>query len=225
MISYSYLSTDKFFDAAGEKFAGTKFSKGELNTYAEYGLNADWTVGGALSLQSVSNNGTGGNVSDLNTYRPAYAEAFARTAIFDGDNYIISIEPRLKLAIDANTGINPEGNAPIPELKFSYGQAYTDEYNSFSDISVTYRHRSESALDDMLKFEATAGSRPFTETPLLFLAQSFFEKNLGSIATGSSSGNYDLLKLQLSAAYEYDDNITVQAGYFHNLYGVNTAAI
>ena len=129
----------------------------------------------------------------------------------------------MKLIINSDSGINPEGSTPIPELKLNYGQSY-QSFNSFSDLGLTYRKRTETDLFDMIKLENTIGVRPFEETPVLFMAQAFYEKTLGTIATGTSSGNYDLLKLQLSAAYEYDENITVQAGYFNNVYGVNTAA-
>lgn len=223
ILNYSHLSTDKFFDTAGDKFSNTKFSKHEFSPYVEYGLTDEWTVGSSLSLQSISSNGVGGNFIDIGDYTLSYTELFARIYLDTGDRYVFSIEPRLKIITNSDTATNPEGKTPIPELKLSYGQSF-ETYDSFSDMGVTYRKRTEADLADMLKLESTVGTRPFEETPLLFMVQAFYEKNLGVINPTSSSGNYDLLKLQLSAAYEYDDNITLQAGYFNNVYGVNTAA-
>lgn len=226
ILNYNYLSTDQFFDAGGDKSSNIKFTKGEISPYIEYGLDSEWTIGGSLNMQSASSNGVSGNVTDLNEYKLAYGEAFARYELYTGEDDVISIEPRLKLPIEKSAGINPEGTTPIPELKASYGQAHSifGEYDSFTDIAATYRLRVEDELADMIKMEASAGIRPFSETPILFLAQSFYELALTDISATSNSGNYELLKIQLSAAYEFDNDITVQAGLFSNVQGANTAA-
>ena len=234
ILNYRYLSTESSYDFSGAKTKATNFSKSELSPYVEYGLDADWTIGGALSLQSSSKNGIGGDVTALDKYKAASAEIFARTALFKGENYIISIEPRLKAAIDDSDDVNPEGSAPIPELKISYGQAF-DSYkknhkpnDSFADISLTYRMRNADEIADMFKLNLINGSRPFNKweylRPLLFLTSATYEKSLTTYRAGENAGNYDLVRLEASAIYEYDDGISFGAGYFDNIYGLNTAA-
>jgi len=223
LFNYSYLSADKSFDTSGQKTSMTKFAKSEISPYVEYGFSEDWTIGGALSVQSLSNS-TNNNIADISSYKTSSAEIFARTYLAQGDDYVIAIEPRVKLPFNQSININPEGLAPIPELKIAYGQNYSliNDYDSFSDISLNYRLRNDADLADMVKFEASFGNRPFEETPVLFLTQAFYEKSLASISIGENAGNYDLLKLQFSAAYEYDKNITLQAGYFNSIAGKNT---
>lgn len=226
IVTYSYLSTSSFYDTDGSKIDNIKFTKGEISPYIEHGLTSDWTIGSSLSLQSVSSNGISGNVTDLNEYQLASADIFARYALYEGDDDILSIEPRLKTPIEQDAGINPEGTTPIPELKLSYGSAHSvlAEYDSFSDVSATYRLRTHGNLDYMLKIESTAGIRPFDSYPILFLAQSSYERALGTIDNTMNSGNYELLKIQLSAAYEFDNGLTIQTGLFSNAYGANTAS-
>lgn len=226
IISYSYLSTDEFFDTSGNRSNNVKFTKGEISPYIEYGYDSDWTFGASASLQSVSSNGVSGNVTDLNEYQLASTDLFARYALDEGSDYIISIEPRLKVPIVQDAGINPEGSAPIPELRLSYGKNHSllSELDSFTDLSTTYRLRTHGDLSDMVKFDATAGIRPFDEYPVLLLGQSFYERALGDLSDANNSGNYELLKLQVSAAYEFENGVTVQTGFFSNAYGTNTAA-
>ncbi len=226
IINYSYQSTNEFFDLNGDKIARPKFTKGEISPYIQHGLDEDWTVGGSLSLQSVSSNGVAGNVQDLDKYQAAYAEFFARYEIYDGGDYTVSVEPRVKLPIEQDASINPEGSRPIPELRVSYGEGLSvfEEHDSFGEVSATYRLRSADELGDMIKIETTLGARPFEDYPILLLAQSSHEVALTDIASTASAGNYELFKVQLSAAYEFDEGLTVQAGLISNLYGKNTAA-
>lgn len=233
ITTFRYLSSDKFFDNSGNKFSNTKFSKSEFNAYGEYGLSDGWTIGGAATLINASRAGTGGEITALSDYSLSSAEIFARHKLFSSGDYVISIEPRLNLPLDNNLNINPEGNKPIPELKLSYGQAYDIhengiDYDSFFDLSATYRHRANEKIADMLKFSLTSGSRPFGENqylrPIFFLFESSFEKSLTTYKAAESSGNYDLLKVEASLGYNLDEDTRIQAGYFHNIYGVNTVA-
>lgn len=223
ILSYSSLSSDQSFDGSGNKINTPNFSKGEVAAYIEHGFNRSWTVGGALSLQAIENGGVGGSTSDFNNFKVASAEFFARTYLFEGESSVLSIEPRFKQAIESSVAINPEGNAPIPELKLAYGNSFSAFGQlAFADNSLTYRYRSEDNLNDMVKVDSSIGIRPVSN--ILLLGQGFYDYTIGRNLADTTSGNYELLKIQFSAIYNYDDNIAFQAGYLKHIYGANTIA-
>lgn len=221
LTSYNYLSVDKFFDQNGKRYSAASFGKGEIAPYAEWGASDKVTLGGAFNLQSVLSGAGSGNVVDINSYRAAYAEVFARAYLINKPEYVLSIEPRLKLPIETDAGINPEGSQPIPELKLAYGRnLQLVGLPAYADVSANYRLRSSNNLHDMTKFEASFGASVSDDWH--GLAQAFYETPLGEV--DASSGNYELLKLQLSSIYDLNERAAVQAGVFSNIAGKNTAA-
>lgn len=224
IFNYQFFSSNENYDQFGNKQINSGFIKNEISPYIEYGIDEDLTIGGALSYQSVVTVGGNQSSDDLDV---SYYELFARTYLLEDPDYVLSIEPRVKVPVNANAAINPEGDDPIPELKLAAGTSFKlfDEY-SFIDVAGTYRWRDEDELNnklkDMLKLEATLGLK--VEEDSLILAQVFREKSLGRKTADNTPGNFDLTKLQLSLAYDYWETLFMQAGYFNNVDGVNTSA-
>lgn len=224
IINYTIFSSDEVFDESGDRQSSSNFAKNEFNPYFEYGLADEITIGGSVSYQSVISEG---NLTQSDSLRFSFFDVFARTYLFNNDDFVVSIEPRLHVPVNADASLNPEGNDPIPELKLSLGAPFKlwNQY-SFVDVSGTYRFRDEDSLGnelkDILKLEGSLGLK--VEEDVLLLGQIFHEQSLNRQTGDNTPGNFDLTKLQLSIAYDYWETVFLQVGAFTNIDGVNTSA-
>lgn len=225
-LNYSFFYSDKSYDNNGKKVAATAFVKHEFNPYFEYGVDDDLTIGGALSFQALTNDGSTilnpASVQKFDELQLSYFDIFARTPIFEGEEYIFSLQPGFRYPINSDASINPEGSDIIPEIKIlgGYGFKLFDQY-SYVDGSANYRYRDINDLKDMLKLEGTIGLK--LHKNYLLIGQAFYEKSLNRQRADMRSGNYDATKLQLSLAYDYWETVFMQAGYYKTIDGVNTS--
>ena len=225
IVNYFYLNSSSRFDEKGHEVNASTFVKNEINPYIEYGLTEDWTIGGAVSIQSIIGTDTN-NEGAITEMRPVYADLFVRTYLLTGEDeigsYVISIQPGLRIPMQESAGINPEGDDIIPELKIIGGHNFRlFERNHFTELSAAYRSR-KGLIEDMTKIEATVGFDVYDD--VVILPQLFYEKTLGRMSGDTNPANYDLLKGQLSVVYQFEDDLRLQAGAYYNLDGTNTAA-
>lgn len=224
IINYTFFNSDESYDAFGDKVKTAQFGKSEISPYYEYGVHKDLTIGGAMSYQTVISTNVNQQADD---FQFSYYDIFARTYLLKRDDILVSIEPRLHIPVEENASLNPEGDDIIPELKLSIGAPFKlfSEY-SFADAGATYRFRDEDTLgnelNDMLELEATIGLK--LESDIMLLNQIFYKQSLGRKAGDTTSGNYELTKLQFSLAYDYWETVYLQAGVFANIDGINTNA-
>ena len=213
-----FYTAKSYFDENGHRTSIPLFTKSELAAYFEYGLRPYLTLGGEVDLAGVSNEAP--QFTDPFKIKPSYGSIFARTYLYQGNDYVVSIEPGITFPRTLGNELTPDGEKLIPELKLNFGYGFeAQDQHHFIDASLKYRHRNDNNLDDMLKAELSLGYR-FNDR-IMGLAQISQEKNLGSIA--NTPGNYDLTKPQLSVLYDHD-YFASQVGVFADLYGKNTGA-
>lgn len=219
--NFSYYSTSRYFDNSGKKQHFSRYSKYELNPYLEYGLR-DWlTVGANLFADRTSqNNVSNWGISD--------SEFFARTRLWKENAFVFSAEPNIKLpSLDKRSEQPQIGNNNYDVgINFSGGYGFkTWGLDHFIDLAAGYNHRFGTP-NDQLKFSATAGVS-LTKNSML-LTQIFNTTRLDNLFnpafTQSSSDDYNLTKLQISAMYKIDEKFSLQLGAFSHIAGDNVGS-
>lgn len=203
------------------------YRKYELNPYIEYGLSDRLTVGANIFLDKVSQYDTTSSQNRTNL-GIGDSEFFARSQIWKKDGLVFSAEPMIKLP-------SPDSRSDSPQIgsdKFEAGLSFSGGYgfkawelDHFIDISTGYRHRFGTP-HDQFKLSATAG---FSVTKQIVITTQLFstlrtDKSASPAFTQSSIDDYDLTKLQISAAYKIDDKLSLQLGVFDHIYGRNVGS-
>jgi hypothetical protein len=222
----TYYTADTLWDNNGNKRTQPAYSKYELSPYLEYGWRDDITIGGSLSLQHTSQDGTAGSGSQTN-WGLGDSEFFLRKRLWQGKGFVVSAEPMVKLP-------SPQSAArDLPQLGGSHGDvgiglnggygfsAYGLDH--FADIDTQYRHRLGTP-NDQVKIGATLGVSVTKQWMLMPQVFGTFRTALPTIATftQSSADDYNLVKLQLSAVYKMTDTVSLQVGGFQDVYGKNS---
>jgi hypothetical protein len=217
----SYYSTSKFFDNSGKKQNLNNYNKYELNPYIEYGLRDDVTIGANLFLQRASQN-------NMSNWGIGDSEFFIRKQLWEKDGFVFSVEPMIKLPSIESSSQQPQiGNRNFDTVvTFSGGYSFKAwGLNHFTNLNTGYRHRF-GTQNDQFKLEATAGLS--LSKKYMLLAQAFNTTRLTDTIqpafTQSSSDDYDLTKLQISAIYKMDDKLSFQAGAFSHVAGRNVGS-
>lgn len=216
--TFSYYHSDERFNQLGDKVPQPTYTKLEYNPYIEYGLWDHTTIGANLFLQQARSQGDSNfGLSD--------AEFFARTRLWQNDKYVISVQPMVKIPGLFDDTDQPTIGSDDPDIGLSALAGYNFELfnrKHYAEAEVGYRHRLGTP-EDQFRFSSTVG---FTVAPQWqILAQQFTTLSTdsvkGSTFTQSSRDDYDLLKLQLSGLYHYDEQLAFQLGGFYNIAGRN----
>lgn len=220
ILNYTYYNTNAKFDEDGEEFKDNGFVKNEINPYLEYGLLDELTIGTSLSFQSILSR-EDGTFASGEGLELSYADIFARTYLYNEDGFVVSFQPGVRIPVEENANVNPEGDKPIMELKFLTGKTFEwfDRYH-FAEASFAMRPRPE-PIEDMMKVEGTLGLK--LEDDYLLLSQIFIEKPLSRNHKDNNPANYSSTKLQLSLAFDYWETAFLQVGTFRVIDGVNTS--
>jgi protein XagA len=224
ILNNFFYRSDHLYTNQGQRQRQPAYQKYELNPYFEYGLTQDWTVGANLSIQAVQQNiSGGGSISNRNI---GDSEFFARTSLWKNGGFIISAMPLIKLPSPESASNTPKIGSTKPDagLGFSAGYGFNmNGRNHIIDVGALYRYRF-GAPKDRLDISATLGYT-LSERWVL-LPQAFFTYRLDNPAiatfTQSSSDDYNLTKLQLSAVYKLNARTSLQAGLFGDVAGRNT---
>ena len=196
----------------------------ELNPYVEYGLRDDITIGGSVELQHLHQSTFG--VPGNSDWGVGDSEFFVRKRLWNEGGFVASLEPMVKLPSMESSALNPRiGNQNYDAgLGGSLGYGFSAlGLHHFADIDTQYRHRFGNR-NDQLRVSATLG---LAMTPRwMLMPQAFLTYRAGvngqSVFTQSSSDDYNLTRLQLSAVYDVSDKVRVQFGGFADVDGKNT---
>lgn len=217
----SFYYTDKFFDESGKKRQlNGYYQKYELNPYVEYGLSNDITIGANVFLdRSVQVDLQNATVAQ--NYGVGDSEFFIRKQLYKDSGFAVAIEPMIKLPSLTNSKKQPQIGSRYFDsaITISGGYGFSEH---FIEVSGTYNHRFGTP-NDQLKLAATAGftvAENWQIMPQVFITKRTNRASLSSF-TQSSSDDYNLTKLQLSAIYKINNNIAMQGAFFSNVAGRN----
>lgn len=233
-----YFSTDTFVDDNGHKLKQPEFRKYEWNSYGEYGLTDDTTLGINLFLQHIENDYTffsgGSPVLQEGTRSNdglADSEFFLRHKIVErkvlGEEFLVSFQPLVKLPSWYHDGQPPQSGTDDFDAEFMVQVAtkkIKGRFNQFSKWEAGYRKRF-GEWRDQWKASGTWGVD--LGSGFLFMPQTFITYRAGgtgiSTPTLASANDYDLIKAQLSFVYECDDTTELQIGVYKHVYARNTS--
>lgn len=226
ITSLRYYTTDSYYDNSGNSRSQPRYTKYELNPYAEYGLTDSITLGFNGFVDIVTQN-TPNSVRDSN-YSLSDTELFARVRLYQSNDWVFSLQPLLKLPSVTRYNTSPRAGSKYTDAELS-GQFGThfDWFGKshFTTLSVGYRHRFDFPKDQF-KADWTTGfnlNERWQLTPhLTYTGRIGAKSNTGF--TQSGQDDYNLLSLQISAKYALDERTAVELGAFSHSDGDNTGA-
>lgn len=218
IVNTLYYSTDTLFNNQGNRTAQAKYTKYELNPYLEYGWTDTITVGANLSLQRA-------NQSSQSNWGIGDSEFFIRTRLWQQDGFVLSLEPMVKLPSPESTNETPRlgGRDMDAGLGVSAGYGFSAwGLNHFANVDAGYRWRFGDP-ENQIKLAGTAG---LSATPRWMIMPQVFatlrtDDPPVATFTQSSGDDYNLIKLQLSAVYKVNDEVSLQFGGFSHADGKN----
>ncbi|NET71335.1 MAG: hypothetical protein F6K62_10520 [Sphaerospermopsis sp. SIO1G2] len=237
IVTYRYYETDEFFDLSGdERDKNGRYTKHEIQYYAEYGWRDTITLGTSLFMADetdtqrfISRDPFTGALAEqervLELQGLHRSDIFLRYQLYRDDVYAVAIQPLLTLPA-AYTGGVPrqvvEEDGAL-ELGIMGGRNFTWLGRThYVDTRLAYRQRFHA--DDQILMEALAGFRVANRWTVMPELQ--YTAAVGGVdsrlTTIAGQNNYDLLKLQISALYQVNDKFGIQAGVFTHADGVNT---
>lgn len=228
-ITTRYYATDEFFDRQGHKRAKDGiFKKYEAQYYAEYGLDTAWTLGYNL-FASHQRDTSPARASVIELRGLTRADLFARYQLYRDDVYALAVQPSVSLPPYYTTEKIADSvlyDQPSAEVAVLAGRnVQVDGRTHWLAGKAAYRHRA-GALDDQWLLEAQAGIK-LTEA-LTFIPELSYTRSVHSITTQlrtiAGDNNYNLTKWHASFAYDLTSALTLQAGVFQHVAGVNVGA-
>lgn len=219
-----YYSTDTYFDAQGQRRSQPRYSKIELNPYAEYGWKNGTTLGASVALDAVT--ATNGRLQQGTNYGLSDPSLFLRQRLWNNETTVVSVQPLVKLPSVYLDGSLPQSgtNQTDAELRVLAGHSFAwFDKNHYANVEAAYRKRFDDP-EDQLRADAILGftlNDDWQILPQLSLTRSTANTNAMRF-TQSNEDDHNLLKGQLSAVYHWNKNISLQAGAFSHLSGNNT---
>ena len=223
IVTGNYYSAEKMWDNQGQKQSQPTYSKYELNPYIEYGLRDDLTLGANILLDRAHQDAAAG--SGRTNFDIGDSEFFLRKRLINSSGYVMSVEPMIKLPSPENSSSQPRVGSSHPDLGLSIANGYGFSawgLNHFADLDVQYRHRLGPSKDQV-KISGTVGiglTQRWMLMPQTFLTYRT-SHNQTVTFTQSSSDDYNLIRLQLSAVYKMTDSLSLQMGGYGDIDGKN----
>jgi len=183
------------------------------------------TAGANLSLQRAHQYGSATGASQT-SWGLGDSEFFLRKRLWQQGGLVVSAEPMVKLPSPESSDTLPKlgGSSPDAGLGLSAGYGFNAYgFSHFADIDTQYRHRFGTPKDQ-INIAGTLGigvAPQWTIMPQAFLTYRTVTPT-AAVFTNSSSDDYNLVKLQLSAVYKATDDISLQFGGFSDIAGKNT---
>lgn len=213
------FTSGTYWDEEGERQPQAGYGKWELQPYVEYGLTKKLTVGGSVYLQRTTQAGS-------SNHGIADPEFFARAMLWKGERQLVSIQPLIKLPSRfEHPDSNPRGGSKSTdaELSLLYGRnlSWLSD-RDYADLRIGYRWRSQD-LSPQYRADAAVGLNPtgsWFVIPAVRLIQA--AEVDATVFQQNGDLDYDLLKAELTVAYELSGGDWVQATYFDHLSGRQT---
>lgn len=220
-----YYSSDRYFDQDGQTKPQGEFSKYELNPYLEYGLTDSLTLGANFFAQYLEQEAITGESND--NWGLTDTELFARQRLLQGESWVVSFQPLIKLPSFYYHDELPKGGNNRFDLEASLLGGYSFSLWSlyhYADIRFGYRHRLDYRLHDQLRMDAKLGLSLSDRWQLIpALAYTHALGNTQSSAFAESGLNdYDLLKVECSLLYRWNEQLYLSAGLFSHMDGTQT---
>jgi len=224
IVTLSGYRSTRLHDNNGDSRAQPTYEQLEQNIYVQHGLR-DWlTLGGSLYLDAVrQEQPAGGSDGNMGV---ADSEWFAVARVHQQGAWVASLRPFVRLPRLLTAEDTPAiGSSHVDlglEILNGWGFDAWGQHH-YIDTALGYRYRDGSARDQ-LTFQATAGLRVLPRVTLL--PQLFLTYRTGNFSTPSFTqsprDDYNLIKLQGSALYHWDERTAFQFGVFDHVDGRNT---
>lgn len=198
--------------------AGGHFESLDSNSYMEFGITDDITIGGkAIYGTSWLTNSAGSFTDSGFSEIEGYAQyQFARTNRHAASMKLSAGKPAAFQA-SARNALNDSG-ADI-ELAALYGRNLTfGPVKTFAAVEIGYRKRFGGGAD-VLRGQATLGAKPGEHW--LLLLEGFSTVSMRNEKPGGP--DYDIIKIQPSLVYHFNRRWSVQAGMNEEVSGRNLA--
>lgn len=220
ITQFTHFSSDSYWDTAGDSQPQARYTKWEIQPYAEYGLTSKVTVGGTAYLQRAEQS------NDINK-GIADPEFFARMRLWQHGSHLVSIQPIIKLpSYFEHNESNPRGGSKSTdaELSLLYGtnlNLLSD--HDYADVRIGYRYRSR-GLEAQYKADAALGISPWENWQLIPALRYVKAADISSGAAFSQNGDldYDLLKAELTVMHTLPSGNWIHATYFDHVSGMQT---
>lgn len=216
----TYFTGNKFFNADGDLDSQSRFSKYELQPYAEYGITDAVTVGGTAFLHRVQQSG------DEN-YGLGDPEVFLRTRLWHDDTQVLTLQPLVKLPSTYSEHGTPRGGntAFDGELSLLYGRNLQLVSNrDYLDTRIGYRARGHH-LNPQYRADIALGLQLSDAWQLIPAVRGILAEEIEEEPFSESGDlDYDLVKTEVTAAYRLNAKRWVQATLFTHVAGRQTGA-
>jgi protein XagA len=218
IVTGTFSTATRFFDAAAALRVAPRYNKFELNALLEYGATDRVTVMVAPGAQHV-------DIAEPAAQRTGlgYSEIGARArlaggTLADGSAWVLSGQTLLRVPGTFERANPAAVGYSEPELDVRGLAGYSfaaGPFPAFVDLQVAQRFRF-GAPPDELRVDLSFGLRPAAQW--LLLAQSF---NVFSEGAGQGFPSYRYHKFQLSAVYDVTTALSLQLGGFTTYAGRN----
>ncbi|MDQ0326510.1 hypothetical protein J2R99_002379 [Rhodopseudomonas julia] len=188
-------------------------TKTELTLLSEYGVTRDLTVIAAPGFRRAT-------VGASTSSGPGYLDLGARYQVFRKGGAVASVQgiARIPGASDSTVSANLGYTNAEYDLRGLFGYGFKlGENDAFFDVQAGYRYRTAGPADEM-RADLTFGCR--LRPDFLLLAQSF-----NTVSVGAAQGVFRRIrehKLQVSAVYDINERLSLQAGSFATVHGENS---
>jgi protein XagA len=215
----SYYTTDTYFDTNGNAMPQPRFTKYELQPYAEYGVSEWLTLGGSAYAQTVSQSGQ-------HNYGIADPELFAKVRIYEDASRVVSIQPLVKLAsrFGQNSAVRGGSKSTDMELSGLYGQSmHLLSPRDYADIRLGYRQR-DRGLSPQWRGDVALGLGITDSIQIIPALRTVMSTQLTDAAAFREGGDldYNVLKAEVTGLYHLSDTQWIQAGVFSHVAGIQT---
>lgn len=212
----TFISGERYFDAAGRLVPVAEYRKFELSVLAEYGAT-DWLT---LLVQPALVSTSIAQPVDADHTGFGHMEAGARLRLLKRGGNILSVQASVRAP--GTSGSHDPARLGLTDTqadaRLLYMRAFTfGKWNGFLDFQSGYRHRSGS-LSDEIRLDVTVGIRPSAK--LLVMGQSFHV--LAIYPDDGAFTNMTQHKLQTSLVYDMTDSWSVQLGAVATVSGANS---
>lgn len=214
----SYFTGDSYWDVAGDRQSQDRYSKGEIQPYVEYGLTRHVTVGGSAYLQRADQTDENSGIAD--------PELFARVKLWQRGRHLVSLQPLVKLPsiFEHDDGV-PRGGSQSTDLELSllYGtNLHWLSPRDYADIRVGYRHRSR-GLNAQYRTDLALGLSPAPNWQIIPALRTINARTIETTPFAQTGDlDYDLVKAEVTVAYQLGGGRWVQATVFDHLAGAQT---
>ncbi len=215
----TYYSTTSYFDKTGKLQSQPRFSKYELQPYAEYGVTRWLTLGGSAYLQTVSQSG-------ITHYGIADPELFARLPLYQSGPHMLSVQPLMKFSSHFNEASSPRGGSTSTdkELSLLYGyNLHLLSTKDYLDTRAGYRWRSD-GMGDQFRGDVALGLGVTDKIQIVPALRAVATLNRQDAVTFSENGDldYSVLKAEVTGIYHLNEQQWIEASIFKHVAGIQT---